>query len=135
MVILLAYDNCFNTNIITRNTLKEVKLELQEVNRGVKELKNDSAVQKTHEKGESLTASHPQLIHACIDNERRKFLQWMNPVFCDDKHGICHGQRNLETGRWIFQTDEYKTWNISDHAFLWLNGHRKLYNSPIIASR
>jgi len=57
----------------------------------------------------------------------------MNPVFCDDKHSICHGQRNLETGRWIFQTDEYKTWNISDHAFLWLNAPRELYHSPLMA--
>jgi len=71
-------------------------------------------------------------MRACIDEERRKFLQWMNPVFCEDKHGICHGQRNLETGRWIFQTDEYKTWNISDHAFLWLNAPRELYHSPLI---
>ncbi|KAG1886753.1 hypothetical protein F4604DRAFT_1285484 [Suillus subluteus] len=98
------------TNILaidTWNTLKEVKHELQEVNRGVKELKNDSAAQKVREK----------------DEERRKFLEWMNPVFCDDKHAICHGQRNLGTGRWIFHADEYKTWNTSDHGFLWLNGH------------
>ncbi|KAG1819006.1 uncharacterized protein BJ212DRAFT_1298302 [Suillus subaureus] len=56
------------------------------------------------------------------DEERRKFLQWMSPVSCDDKHTTCHGQRNPGTARWIFHIDEYKTWNTSDHAFLWLNG-------------
>ncbi|KAG1847840.1 hypothetical protein DFJ58DRAFT_915119 [Suillus subalutaceus] len=98
------------TNILaidSWNTLKEVKLELQEVTQGVKELKNDSAAQKVREK----------------DGERRKFLEWMNPVFCDDKHATCCGQRNPGTGRWIFHADEYKIWNTSDHAFLWLNGH------------
>ncbi|KAG1847838.1 hypothetical protein DFJ58DRAFT_730021 [Suillus subalutaceus] len=88
------------TNILaidTWNTLKEVKHELQEVNRGVKDLKNDSAAEKLRRK----------------DEERRKFLQWMNPVFCDDKHATCRGQRNASTGRWIFDTDEYKTWNTS----------------------
>ncbi|KAG1862115.1 hypothetical protein DFJ58DRAFT_725530 [Suillus subalutaceus] len=98
----------------TWNTLKEVNRKvkkanrgIQKVKRGVEELKNISAAQKVREKGE----------------ERRKFLEWMNPVFCDDKHAICHGQRNLGTGRWIFHAGEYKTWITSDHAFLWLNGH------------
>ncbi|KAG2092685.1 hypothetical protein BD769DRAFT_1679006 [Suillus cothurnatus] len=101
------------TNILaidTWNTLKEVDREVKEANRGIQKVNRGieelTAAQKAHKK----------------DEERRKFLQWMNPVFCEDKHGICHGQRNLETGRWIFQTDEYKTWNVSDHAFLWLNG-------------
>jgi hypothetical protein len=58
MVILLTCDDRFSTNTIARNTLKEVKFELQEVNRGVKELKNDSAAQKAHEKGESLIPSY-----------------------------------------------------------------------------
>ncbi|KAG2039180.1 hypothetical protein BDR03DRAFT_250773 [Suillus americanus] len=50
-----------NTNTIARNTLKEVKLELQQVsrtlqegNRGVEELKKDSAAQKVREQGEAL---------------------------------------------------------------------------------
>lgn len=66
----------------------------------------DSVAQKVLEKAEG----------------RRKFLRWMNPVSCDDKHATCHGQRNPGTGRWIFHADEYKTWNTSDCAFLWLNG-------------
>ncbi|KAG2120291.1 hypothetical protein BD769DRAFT_1777642 [Suillus cothurnatus] len=101
------------TNILaidTWNTLKEVDREVKEANRGIQKVNRGieelTAAQKAHKK----------------DEERREFLQWMNPVFCEDKHGICQGQRNLETGRWIFQTDEYKTWNVSNHAFLWLNG-------------
>ncbi|KAG2361077.1 hypothetical protein BDR07DRAFT_92543 [Suillus spraguei] len=67
------------------------------------------------------------------DKERREFLEWMSPVFCDDKHTICHGQRNPETGRWIFHADQYKTWNSSDCAFLWLNGQPG-YGKTILAS-
>jgi hypothetical protein len=80
MVILLAYDNRFNTNIIARNTLKEVDREVKEANRGiqkvsqgVEELKNDSAAQKAHKKGELLAALHPQPIHACA--HRRGMLK------------------------------------------------------------
>ncbi|KAG2361085.1 hypothetical protein BDR07DRAFT_1486350 [Suillus spraguei] len=81
------------TNILaidTWNTLKEVKLELQQVgrtlqegNRGVEELKKDSVAQKIRQRAE----------------ERRKLLEWMNPVFCTEKHATS-----------------------CDHAFLWLNG-------------
>ncbi|KAG2361082.1 hypothetical protein BDR07DRAFT_1410806 [Suillus spraguei] len=46
----------------------------------------------------------------------------MDPVSCTEKHVTCHTQRNLGTGRWIFHVDEFKTWNTSDCAFLWLNG-------------
>jgi hypothetical protein len=70
-----------------------------------------------------------------IAEERRKFLQWMNPVSCDDKHATSHGQRNSGTGRWIFRADKYKTWNTSDCAFLWLNGQRELYHSSFIPGR
>ncbi|KAG1818675.1 uncharacterized protein BJ212DRAFT_1479667 [Suillus subaureus] len=79
---------------------------IKEISQGVQELREDSTVQKMHEKAE----------------ERQKFLQWMNPVSCTEKHATCHGQRNPGTGRWIFHTDEYKTWNTSDCAFLWLDG-------------
>ncbi|KAG2076215.1 hypothetical protein BDR04DRAFT_1149267 [Suillus decipiens] len=99
--------------IDTWNTLKEVKLELQQVsrtlqegNRGVEELKKDSAAQKIRERAE----------------ERRKLLEWMNPIFCTEKHVTSRGQRNIGTGRWIFQNDQFVTWKNSDHAFLWLNG-------------
>ncbi|KAG2124663.1 hypothetical protein DEU56DRAFT_591828 [Suillus clintonianus] len=54
--------------------------------------------------------------------ERQKFLQWMSPAPCAEKHDISRRQRNAATGRWIFQAEQYKTWNSSDHAFLWLNG-------------
>jgi hypothetical protein len=105
MVILFACDDrLINTNTIARNTLREVNREvkeanrgIQKVNQGVEELKSDSAAQKAHEKGELLTALHLRPIHARIDKERREFLRWMNTVFCDDNHGICHGQRNLGT--------------------------------------
>ncbi|KAG1836889.1 hypothetical protein DFJ58DRAFT_749655 [Suillus subalutaceus] len=81
-------------------------MTLKEVKDGVQELIEDSAAQKVREKAK----------------ERRKFLQWMSTVSCDDKHATCHGQRNHGTARWIFHIDEYKTWNTSDHAFIWLNG-------------
>ncbi|KAG2335458.1 hypothetical protein BDR05DRAFT_1006792 [Suillus weaverae] len=100
-------------SIGTWHTLKEVKLELQqvgktlqEVNRGIEESKQDSAAQKVREQAE----------------ERRKFLEWMNPVSCTEKHGTSCRQRNPETGGWIFHANEYKTWNTSECAFLWLNG-------------
>ncbi|KAG1885074.1 hypothetical protein F4604DRAFT_1918740 [Suillus subluteus] len=41
--------------------------------------------------------------------------------------------RNPGTGRWIFYTDEYKTWNTLDHAFLWLNSQPG-YGKTILAS-
>ncbi|KAG1719028.1 hypothetical protein EDB19DRAFT_1919449 [Suillus lakei] len=110
------------TNILvidTWNMLKEVKLEVQQVNqklqevdlgvqegnRGVKELKRDSAAQKL--------SPYPV---------QTKFLQWMSPVSCTERHDTSCRQRNLETGHWIFHADQYVTWNKSDRAFLWLNG-------------
>ncbi|KAG1819004.1 uncharacterized protein BJ212DRAFT_68873 [Suillus subaureus] len=85
--------------IDTWNTLKEVDREVKEADRGIKGL-------IAHEKAE----------------ERRKLLEWMSPVSCTDKHATCRGQRNPETGRWIFQNDQFLAWNNSDHALLWLNG-------------
>ncbi|KAG1778794.1 hypothetical protein EV702DRAFT_1217465 [Suillus placidus] len=64
--------------IDTWNTLKEVDRGVKEANQGIQEL-------KAHKKTE----------------ERRKLLEWMNP---------------------IFHANEYKTWNTSECAFLWLNG-------------
>jgi hypothetical protein len=49
----------------------------------------------------------------------------MNPVSCIEKHGISRRQRNPETGRWIFHTNQYMAWDKSERAFLWLNGQRK----------
>ncbi|KAG2340434.1 hypothetical protein BDR05DRAFT_1002613 [Suillus weaverae] len=99
--------------IDTWNTLKGVKLELQQVsltlqegNRGIEELKKDSAAQKVREQAE----------------ERRKVLEWMSPVSCAEKHHTSRLQRTSETGGWIFDANEYKTWNTSKCAFLWLNG-------------
>ncbi|KAG2128247.1 hypothetical protein DEU56DRAFT_957600 [Suillus clintonianus] len=91
---ILAIDSCI------RNTIKEIT-------QGVQELREDSAAQKARKKAE----------------DRQKFLQWMNPLSCTEKHDISRRQRNTATGRWIFQDDQYKTWNTSDSAFLWLNGH------------
>ncbi|KAG1872450.1 hypothetical protein DFJ58DRAFT_741853 [Suillus subalutaceus] len=79
---------------------------IKEISQGVHGLREDSTAQKLREKAE----------------ERHKFLQWMNLVSCTEKYATCHGQRNPGIGRWIFYTDEYKTWNTSDRAFLWLNG-------------
>ncbi|KAG2040633.1 hypothetical protein BDR03DRAFT_96214 [Suillus americanus] len=73
---------------------------------GVQELRVDSTTQEVREKAE----------------ERQKFLQWMDPMYCTETQATCHGQRSPGTGCWIFHADEYKTWNTSDHAFLWLNG-------------
>ncbi|KAG1759274.1 hypothetical protein EDD22DRAFT_849351 [Suillus occidentalis] len=86
-----------------RNTLKDVDRGVKEVGRGVQELKE---IQEAHK----------------MDEERRKLLEWMNPVSCIEKHDISHRQRNPETGRWIFHTDQYMAWDKSDRAFLWLNG-------------
>ncbi|KAG1812210.1 uncharacterized protein BJ212DRAFT_478663 [Suillus subaureus] len=58
----------------------------------------------------------------CIDEERRKFLKWMNPGSCIEKHNASSRQRNPKIGHWIFDAKEYKDWNNSDYAFLWLNG-------------
>ncbi|KAG2738671.1 hypothetical protein P692DRAFT_20702541, partial [Suillus brevipes Sb2] len=51
-----------------------------------------------------------------------KLLKWMDPVSCIEKHEVSRRQRNPETGRWIFHTDQYMAWNKCDCAFLWLNG-------------
>ncbi|KAG2128446.1 hypothetical protein BD769DRAFT_1667570 [Suillus cothurnatus] len=79
---------------------------IKEISQGVQELREDSTAQKVREKAE----------------ERQKFLRWMSPISCDDKHATCRSQRNPGTGRWIFRTDKYMAWNTSEHAFLWLNG-------------
>ncbi|KAG2039746.1 hypothetical protein BDR03DRAFT_951107 [Suillus americanus] len=57
------------------------------------------------------------------DRERRKFLEWMNPVSCIEKYNDYCRQRNPKTGHWIFHAKEYINWNNSDHAFLWLDGY------------
>ncbi|KAG2361081.1 hypothetical protein BDR07DRAFT_1486347 [Suillus spraguei] len=90
---------------------------IKDISQGVQELRDDSTTQKAHEKAE----------------ERRKFLQWMNPVSCDDKHATSSGQRNTGTGRWIFQDNQFVTWNKSDHAFLWLSGQAG-HGKTILAS-
>ncbi|KAG1793063.1 uncharacterized protein HD556DRAFT_517086 [Suillus plorans] len=89
--------------IDTWNTLKEVKHEIQQVNWTLQE---HSAAQKVREQAK----------------ERRKLLEWMNPVSCEEKHATSRGQRNLGTGCWIFQNDQFVAWNNSYRAFLWLNG-------------
>ncbi|KAG0699159.1 hypothetical protein DFH29DRAFT_1002195 [Suillus ampliporus] len=81
-------------------------ITLKEVNRGLQELKGDSAAQKMRDK----------------DEDRRKLLEWMSPVHCTHKHDASRRQRNVATGRWIFETDQYKVLNTSESAFLWLNG-------------
>ncbi|KAG1721344.1 hypothetical protein EDB19DRAFT_2044402 [Suillus lakei] len=88
------------------NTIKEIDQGVKEVKLGVQGLIEDSAAQKVREKAE----------------EREKFLQWMSPVSCTDKHEASSRQRHPGTGRWIFYNDEYVAWNKSDSAFLWLNG-------------
>ncbi|KAG1771903.1 hypothetical protein EV702DRAFT_1201783 [Suillus placidus] len=90
----------------TQGEVREVKLGVQEVNQGVEDLKKHSAAQEMHEKAEG----------------RQKLLEWMSPVSCTEKHGTSCRQRNLETGGWIFHANEFKTWNTSECAFLWLNG-------------
>ncbi|KAG0694293.1 hypothetical protein DFH29DRAFT_1072963 [Suillus ampliporus] len=57
-----------------------------------------------------------------IAEERRKLLHWMAPVSCKIQHDQSVKWRSAETGQWIFETDQYKTWNTSDCAFLWLDG-------------
>ncbi|KAG1778804.1 hypothetical protein EV702DRAFT_1195824 [Suillus placidus] len=93
--------------IDTWRTLKDVKLELQQVgetlqegNRGIEELKKDSAAQKVREQAE----------------ERQKFLEWMSPVSCTEKHDTSRDQRTSETGVWIFDANEYKIWNKPECA-------------------
>ncbi|KAG1872930.1 hypothetical protein DFJ58DRAFT_405858 [Suillus subalutaceus] len=80
--------------IDSRNTLKDI-------GRGVEEL---NKTQEAHKK----------------DEERRQLLKWMNPVSCIEKHDAL--KCNSETSRWIFHANQYKAWNTSDCAFLWLNG-------------
>ncbi|KAG1804443.1 uncharacterized protein BJ212DRAFT_1394146 [Suillus subaureus] len=74
-----------------------------------------------------------ELIQGSIAQRRRKFLQWMNPVSCIEKHNASCRQRNPNTGRWIFDTDQYVAWNKSDRAFLWLNGQAG-HGKTILAS-
>ncbi|KAG0699158.1 hypothetical protein DFH29DRAFT_61721 [Suillus ampliporus] len=87
--------------------LKEVEQSVKEVDRGVQELTRVSDTQREAR---------------IIAWERQKLLEWMNPVPCTAKHDASRRQRNAETGRWIFQADEYVAWNTSDCGFLWLNG-------------
>ncbi|KAG1778801.1 hypothetical protein EV702DRAFT_138704 [Suillus placidus] len=103
--------------IDSRNMLREVDRGVKEVGRVVQELKEAQEVQEAYKKDERLVKEAREK-----DEERRKFFQWMKPMSCTEKHATSHGQRNPRTGRWIFHAEEYKTWNTSDHAFLWLNG-------------
>ncbi|KAG1724365.1 hypothetical protein EDB19DRAFT_2043526 [Suillus lakei] len=98
--------NTWNTIQGISQGVQQVSQTLQKVDLGVEELQKDSAAQKMREK----------------DKERQKFLQWMNPVFCTDKHETSRHQRNPGTGHWVFHHDQYVAWNKSDSAFLWLNG-------------
>ncbi|KAG0691812.1 hypothetical protein DFH29DRAFT_1010121 [Suillus ampliporus] len=98
---ILEIDAC------VRITLKEVEQSVKEVNRGVQELKQVSDTQRDAR---------------IIASERKMFLEWMNPVPCTVKHDASRRRRNTETGRWIFQADEYVAWNTSDCGFLCLNG-------------
>ncbi|KAG1737778.1 hypothetical protein EDB19DRAFT_1829369 [Suillus lakei] len=108
------------TNILaidTWITLTEVKLGVQEVSREVREVSRE--VQDVNRGIQESKVA--QEAHAKV-KEREKFLQWMNPVLCTEKHRTSCGQRNAATGRWIFQDNKYMVWNKSDSAFLWLNG-------------
>ncbi|KAG1733700.1 hypothetical protein EDB19DRAFT_2041132 [Suillus lakei] len=102
---ILAIDTWNTTQGISQG-VQQVGRTLQKVDLGVEELQKTSAAQKMHEKAE----------------EREKFLQWMSPVSCTDRHEASRRQHNPESGRWIFHNDEYVAWNESDSAFLWLNG-------------
>ncbi|KAG2357890.1 hypothetical protein BDR07DRAFT_317343 [Suillus spraguei] len=98
----LAIDS-WNTLKQVDRGVEEIGQSVKEVTRGVKELKD---VQEAGKKNKEL----------------REFLEWMNPVFCDDKHATCHSQQNPKTGRWIFEVDQYKSWKTLDYASLWLTG-------------
>ncbi|KAG1878274.1 hypothetical protein F4604DRAFT_1621128 [Suillus subluteus] len=110
--------------IDTWNTLKEVKLELQQVSRTLQEV--DLGVQKGNRGVEELTKhSTAQKVREQAE-ERRKLFEWMNLVSCAEKHAMSRDQRNSRTGRWIFQNDQYVAWNNSDRSFIWLTaGHGK----------
>ncbi|KAG1740514.1 uncharacterized protein EDB91DRAFT_1132919 [Suillus paluster] len=79
---------------------------VQDVHRGVQKVEKDSVAKQVRENAE----------------ERRKLLKWMTPVSCKTQHDKSVDWRSAETGLWIFETDQYKIWNASDCAFLWLNG-------------
>ncbi|KAG2067881.1 hypothetical protein BDR04DRAFT_823975 [Suillus decipiens] len=89
--------------IDSRNMLKEVDRVVKEVSRGVQEIKEAEGARRK-------------------DEERRRLFDRMNPVSCVEKHDASCRQRNPETGRWIFHTDQYVAWKKSDRTFLWLNG-------------
>ncbi|KAG1886707.1 hypothetical protein F4604DRAFT_2044165 [Suillus subluteus] len=99
---ILAIDTWITLNEVDRD-LKKVDLGVREVGRELQELK---VAQEAQEKAA----------------ERQKLLQWMNPVPCVEKHDISRRERNAVTCRWIFQAKQYKIWNNSECAFLWLNG-------------
>ncbi|KAG2355978.1 hypothetical protein BDR07DRAFT_1492447 [Suillus spraguei] len=111
---ILAIDTWITLTEVDRGIKKvdlavqEVGRKVQEVGQGVQEFRVSQEVQKKAE-------------------EREKFLRWMNPVSCTEKHSTCRRQRNVATGRWIFDAEQYEAWNTSNSAFLWLDGQREVY--------
>ncbi|KAG1900274.1 uncharacterized protein F5891DRAFT_1035040 [Suillus fuscotomentosus] len=105
-------------------TIKKVDLGIQEVGRGMKkvELGVQEVGRKIQEVGQGIQESKAAQETQKKAEEREKFLRWMNPVPCTEKHRTSRRQRHAATGRWIFHAEQYVAWNTSNSAFLWLNG-------------
>ncbi|KAG2051859.1 hypothetical protein BDR06DRAFT_973430 [Suillus hirtellus] len=106
---ILAIDTWITLTQVDR-TIKKVDLGVQEVRRRVQEVGQDVQELKVAQEAQKKA------------EEREKFIQWMNPVSCTEKHYSSLRERNAATGQWIFHAEKYEAWNTSDSAFLWLNG-------------
>lgn len=60
-----------------------------------------------------------------LEKMLEEVLQWIDGLNCAEKQDVTLALRQPGTCRWLFDTNQYKTWRGSENSFLWLRGKGK----------
>ena len=70
--------------------------------------------------------SHILITMLPLENKRITILQWFSTIPYQDHHDLACEGRVEHTGAWLFQRNEFTSWeNSRTPAILWLHGIRE----------
>jgi hypothetical protein len=57
------------------------------------------------------------------DNEHwQNIHQWLSPPDPSSNHNTACSKRQLTTGAWFLESEEFGKWKLGSNSFLWLHG-------------
>ena len=95
-------------------------------------LRDIQITQRTQESGiNEIRATQTRQESRFLNQESQQLLRWLSPSNCRDTQKDVFSRRQEGTGKWLFETSEFKNWLDGENRAIWCPGIRMRH--PLLA--